>query len=1049
MSFQFLLPSGFLVDMKVQKNATIAAVKRDLWREMKTHPYYGYLGSLECYYFICIDETSNKIEITDETRRLCDVRPFYPMFKLEKLNDQVAGTENFERVLDARITVLIGKSLKDLDEITEPEVVEFRSKMSSMYVELLQDWLEQVTRYHPPDLVPVNKLPDLIEDILAQNKEIIVVSVHVEDEETSKIRVKYNITPKQLIDTFFEKKSKQNLNWSAGDYVLKVLGLQEYLLGDYPLHQFAHIRSSLIKETVPELVLVHYQSIPRESYPNCLLFIRLICICSSFSFVHPFHSELMKRLHEGTSVFDISDKFSLMLSSSININLPDHSYVVVRACIYHGADNLCGVVVSKERPVQNRACSFNNELFTFDIEMRNIPRMARVCFLLYTHNDKRQPKQSKNSSDSNKRIYKKKDMIPLAWANLPIYDYRGMLRVGDCKLMMWPVTDDDALTDELLNSIGTVAMNTSNEDAASLNIIISRFTKLGSVYFPPFDKVLETAAHAMTDSLKKNLPAASKEQLALFEKLLDRDALHPMCEQDMELIWNMRQDCRDHFPHALPKLLTCVKWNNYLEVSAMHALLQIWSPLEPTDALELLDFQYADQYVRSFAVRCLKNMSDSQLCLYLLQLVQVLKYESYLDCDLIQFLLKRALKNNKIGHNFFWLLRSEMHIPSVSVRFGLILEAYCYGNIYSLAELHREVDALYNLRQLSDHIKVGQSRFLAEMTKGLDKKYKEALTALSCPLNPSVKLKCVRLDKCKCMDSKMKPLWMVWENNEKCGNDMFLMFKKGDDLRQDMLTLQILKIMDNIWQKAGLDLRLLVYNVLPSGQKEGLIEVVTDSRTLAEIQLEFTDITLVAGFNKKCIYQYLQKHNSDPKSFDKAMDVFTRSCAGYSVATYVLGVADRHSDNIMIRKDGQLFHIDFGHILGNFKSKLGVRRERCPFVLTADFVYVIKKGQEKNDFFKKFEKLCQEAFQTLRRYGKFLIVLFMMMMNTGIPEVSCLKDIEYLKETLVPHKTDEEAKEHFKSKFTEALKNSWKTSLNMACHNLRVKKGQESQNQNK
>ena len=43
----------------------------------------------------------------------------------------------------------------------------------------------------------------------------------------------------------------------------------------------------------------------------------------------------------------------------------------------------------------------------------------------------------------------------------------------------------------------------------------------------------------------------------------------------------------------------------------------------------------------------------------------------------------------------------------------------------------------------------------------------------------------------------------------------------------------------------------------------------------------------------------------------------------------------------------QLFHIDFGHILGHFKSKYGVKRERVPFVLTTDFVYVINHGNEK------------------------------------------------------------------------------------------------------
>ncbi|KFW88213.1 Phosphatidylinositol 4,5-bisphosphate 3-kinase catalytic subunit beta isoform, partial [Manacus vitellinus] len=77
---------------------------------------------------------------------------------------------------------------------------------------------------------------------------------------------------------------------------------------------------------------------------------------------------------------------------------------------------------------------------------------------------------------------------------------------------------------------------------------------------------------------------------------------------------------------------------------------------------------------------------------------------------------------------------------------------------------------------------------------------------------------------------------------------------------------------------------------------------------------------------------------------DRAIEEFTLSCAGYCVATYVLGIGDRHSDNIMVRKNGQLFHIDFGHILGNFKSKFGIKRERVPFILTYDFIHVIQQG---------------------------------------------------------------------------------------------------------
>jgi hypothetical protein len=38
-------------------------------------------------------------------------------------------------------------------------------------------------------------------------------------------------------------------------------------------------------------------------------------------------------------------------------------------------------------------------------------------------------------------------------------------------------------------------------------------------------------------------------------------------------------------------------------------------------------------------------------------------------------------------------------------------------------------------------------------------------------------------------------------------------------------------------------------------------------------------------------------HQSD---FNSARDAFVKSCAGYCVATYVMGIGDRHNDNIMI-----------------------------------------------------------------------------------------------------------------------------------------------------
>lgn len=74
---------------------------------------------------------------------------------------------------------------------------------------------------------------------------------------------------------------------------------------------------------------------------------------------------------------------------------------------------------------------------------------------------------------------------------------------------------------------------------------------------------------------------------------------------------------------------------------------------------------------------------------------QALKYESYLNCPLAQFLLQRAFKNKRIGHYLFWNLRAEVDSPENSLRFGLILESYLRGCPNHLSELQRQVSCMY------------------------------------------------------------------------------------------------------------------------------------------------------------------------------------------------------------------------------------------------------------------------------------------------------------------------------------------------------------------
>lgn len=80
------------------------------------------------------------------------------------------------------------------------------------------------------------------------------------------------------------------------------------------------------------------------------------------------------------------------------------------------------------------------------------------------------------------------------------------------------------------------------------------------------------------------------------------------------------------------------------------------------------------------------------------------------------------------------------------------------------------------------------------------------------------------------------------------------------------------------------------------------------------------------ALDDRSTYEYLKAMNEDDDKFKIARQNFIRSSAGYLVATYIMGIGDRHSGNYMIQKSGKFFHIDFGHILGNFKTKFNIKR---------------------------------------------------------------------------------------------------------------------------
>ncbi|KAH0624170.1 hypothetical protein JD844_007649 [Phrynosoma platyrhinos] len=677
--------------------------------------------------------------------------------------------------------------------------------------------------------------------------------------------------------------------------------------------------------------------------------------------------------------------------------------IYVRTGIYHGGEPLW------------------NEWLQYEMHILDLPRAARLCLSICSVKGRKGAKE---------------EHCPLAWGNINMFDYTDTLVSGKMALNLWPVPHG---LEDLLNPIGVTGSN-PNKETPCLELEFDWFSS--PVKFPDMSVIEDHANWTISRELGFNyshaglsnrlardneLRESDKEQL---RAICTRDPLSEITEQEKDFLWSHRHYCVN-MPEILPKLLLSVKWNSRDEVAQMYCLIKDWPPIKPEQAMELLDCNYPDPVVRAFAIRCLeKYLTDDKLSQYLIQLVQVLKYEQYLDNLLVRFLLKKALTNQRIGHFFFWHLKSEMHNKNVSQRFGLLLESYCRACGMYLKHLSRQVEAMEKLINLTDILKQ-------------EKK------------DETQKLGTLRLEECRIMSSAKRPLWLNWENPDIMSELLFqnneIIFKNGDDLRQDMLTLQIIRIMENIWQNQGLDLRqvflncagvlqflMLPYGCLSIGDCVGLIEVVRNSHTIMQIQCK-GGLKGALQFNSHTLHQWLKDKNKG-EMYDPAIDLFTRSCAGYCVATFILGIGDRHNSNIMVKDDGQLFHIDFGHFLDHKKKKFGYKRERVPFVLTQDFLIVISKGAQectKTREFERFQEMCYKAYLAIRQHANLFINLFSMMLGSGMPELQSFDDIAYIRKTLALDKTEQEALDYFMKQMNDAHHGGWTTKMDWIFHTIK------------
>ncbi|RXN23576.1 phosphatidylinositol 4,5-bisphosphate 3-kinase catalytic subunit gamma isoform-like protein [Labeo rohita] len=793
-------------------------------------------------------------------------------------------------------------------------------------------------------------------------------------------------TPCDLLKIVWESLPKEDLSfegWSV-DYVLKVCSRDEFLSGDFQLSDYLWVRHCLENTLELHLSVVAISSLPedtvsREYWP----------LVDSLTGLSSSHEELSikgKKVEDIVmiSLWDCERKFRVKL---LGFDIPDlplkvPPFVHVEATIIYGKKIVSSVCATLKEFTDEVLW---NTWLEFDILIRDIPHGAKLGLTINASTFEGTSTKDTKSNSSKVSDYQKGKGQVLYFVNLQLIDHRSLLSQGPHTLHMWPFPewDEEAFTYEA-DKLST-ATNPDIAKAMAITFMLDRYS------FPVVLPYGKSSSGSSTSPVSDTLDLSGEPRLS--SPFSEGSPTTPFAKTDC--LRRLKEESV-HYASNLPQFLRTIDWMMPSAVQDVHWLLSHWGPedMELPVALELLSVDFADMKVRRLAVQRLEILSNDEVLKYLLQLVQTLKVEPYHDSCLARFLLKRALRSKRIGHFFFWYLRSEVAgCPFFRQRMAVILEAYLLGcGEAMLTEFQRQVQVVNCLHDVAITVKELYPD-KTDLPSTAPQKLQELLEECNLP------------------------------------SDFLVPF----DPRVRAGSIITLMVMDSIWKEKGLDLNLVPYGCISTGYNIGMIEIVRNAITIASVQRSQGGVA--GAFKNNALYDWLQRKCLFQEKHFQAMEKFVNSCAGYCVATYVLGIGDRHNDNIMITDQGNLFHIDFGHILGNTKSFLGVNRERVPFVLTPDFLYVMGRVKGRPSlYFQRFRDTCINAYLSLRAQSRLLVTLFSLMLLTGIPELSMSQDMRYLRTALQQDQGEEEARNHFLQQIALCEQKGWTVQANWWFH---------------
>ncbi|NWS66682.1 P3C2G kinase, partial [Crotophaga sulcirostris] len=751
----------------------------------------------------------------------------------------------------------------------------------------------------------------------------------------------------------------------------------------------------LVKAQVRDATLIEAAANELSTAISCLIHVYSSSFDANFQ---------LARIPKNPSSADISLDSQLSFTVYAAHNIPEawvNSYksLSFSCSLTYAGKTICQVKICKNIPVK-RSFFFLadwNEKISFPLRIKALPKETMLTIKLLGVNN-----ASKNSE-------------VLAWTCSPLYPKERLIH-GTVLLSM-------TLYSTLATTMITPGICSTDTPTSVILQIDFPETNLEFIKPEPEERRGDDLEELTEDCLKHVTRLSQTYSLLL------------LSEQQRRILWFYRHYCNNQ-NCSLPLVLGSAPSWDQMTVSEMYAVLRKWRFSNPLEALGLLTFSFPDQDIRGTAVQQIENLSNDELLEYLPQLVQVLKFEWSLESPLVKLLLNRSLQSIQIAHQLYWLLKNAQNEVHFKTWYQKILAAlqFCAGKTLN-NEFSKEAKLIRILEDIAEKVKAAGDPKRKEVLKvelNRLQQFFQEVKICRLPLNPALVVQGIEADSCSYFTSNAFPLKISFINANAPSGNINVIFKIGDDLRQDMLVLQIVRVMDNIWLQEGLDMQMIIYRCLSTGKGQGLLQMVPDATTLAKIHRESG---LIGPLKENTIKKWFHHHHPLESSYQEAIRNFFYSCAGWCVVTFILGVCDRHSDNIMLTNAGHMFHIDFGKFLGHAQTFGSIRRDRAPFIFTSEMEYFITEGGKNPQRFQEFVELCCRAYNIVRKHSQLLLNLLEMMLHAGLPELNSIQDLKYVYDNLRPQDSDLQATSYFTRKIKESLE-CFPVKLNNLIHTL-------------